>query len=256
MSQDAKTCWITGAGSGIGRELALRLARAGNTVYASGRDAAKLEDLVEAAGGNVIALPCDVTDDRAMATLFDMQGPTHLDLAILCAGTCEYIDLPDIDMDSMRRVLDTNFFGIANACVAALSLMENTTRTGHRPHIIGIGSLSSHVGLPRAEAYGASKAAMSYFLESLRIDLQGRVDVTVVYPGFVTTPMTAANDFPMPLLMPASKAADIILKRARKRPLTIAFPRRLHWLLRSMALCSPLWYKFIGPRLSRTGATT
>jgi len=124
-------------------------------------------------------------------------------------------------------------------------------KSKYRPHIVGVGSMSSYLGFPRAEAYGSSKAAMSYFLDSLRCDLKGEMDVTVVYPGFIKTPMTDTNDFPMPFLMSVEKAASVILSKVQKRPLTISFPLRLHLLLKAMKMMPGLWYSTIATRLSR-----
>lgn len=247
MTPAQKICWVTGAGSGIGKAMAARLAAQGHRVYISGRDAAKLEDAASSIKGEIIPLPCDVSDDKAMAGLLFDMGIPYLDLVILNAGTCEYIDMPLLDVSKCRRVFDTNYFGVVNSCIAALPLLKRA----ERPQIVGIGSLSSLLGLPRAEAYGASKAAMSYFLDSLRTDLDRQIDVTVVYPGFIRTPMTDRNDFPMPFLMAPEDAADIILSRMEKRPLRIVFPGRLYWLLRLMNLFSGLWYQWIGPRMSR-----
>ena len=266
-----KTIWVTGASSGIGRAMAEKLAQQGHRVYISGRSSQTLDDIVQQfdstygseasinSGGQLIALPCDVTDDVAMVNLLQQAGVQDLDTIILSAGTCEYIDLPDLDINMIRRVNETNYFGVVNACIAALPMLEITAEAAknsscERPHIIGIGSMSSYLGFPRAEAYGSSKAAMSYFLESLRSDLGDRMDVTVVYPGFVKTPMTDRNDFPMPFLVEVDDAADIILRKAVRRPLTIAFPARLNLLLKSMALLPRLWYLEIGKRLRRSGA--
>jgi len=252
MSDDRKVCWVTGAGSGLGRALVEKLAAAGHRVYISGRNGAALWSMVDEKDGDVIPVPCDVTDDRRMSEILQNQGVEYLDLVILCAGTCEYIDLPDLDIDKIRRVAETNYFGVVNSCIAALPLMKKAAGSGRkRPHLVGIGSLSSYIGLPRAEAYGASKAAMSYFLESLRCDVQDEIDITVVYPGFIDTPLTARNDFPMPFLMTAEKAAGIVLDRAAKRPLKIAFPWRLHRVLKTMQCCQRFWYGVIVPRLSR-----
>ena len=254
-----KTIWVTGASSGIGRAMAEKLAQQGHRVYISGRSSQTLDDIVQQfdstygseaslnSGGQLIALPCDVTDDVAMVNVLQQAGVQDLDTIILSAGTCEYIDLPDLDINMIRRVNETNYFGVVNACIAALPMLEITAEAAknsscERPHIIGIGSMSSYLGFPRAEAYGSSKAAMSYFLESLRSDLGDRMDVTVVYPGFVKTPMTDRNDFPMPFLVEVDDAADIILRKAVRRPLTIAFPARLNLLLKSMALLPRLWY--------------
>lgn len=252
-----KNCWVTGASSGLGRAITVRLAAAGHRVYASGRNGAALWALADEESGDIVPVPCDVTDDDTLAGVLAQHDVDCLDLVILCAGTCEYVDLPDLDVAMMRRVMETNYFGVVNACAAALPLMKRAAANGRgRPHLIGIGSMSSYVGLPRAEAYGASKAAMRYFLDSLRTDLHGQADITVVHPGFVETPMTAQNDFPMPLLMTADKAAGIILAQARRRPLAIAFPWRLHLALRAMQVFQRLWYSLIVPRLSRQSGAT
>lgn len=225
-----------------------QLAAQGHRVFVSGRNIKALDQLVEKSRGNITAIPCDISDDKAMAGLFSEKDIASLDTIILCAGTCEYIDMPLLDINKIRRVADTNYFGVVNSCIAALPLLKKSSLG---PHIIGIGSMSSYVGFPRAEAYGSSKAAMSYFLESLRTDLDREVDVTVVYPGFIKTPMTEQNDFPMPFLMTADKAAETILNKAEKHPLTIAFPSRLHLLLQTMKLFPRLWYSVIAAKISR-----
>jgi short-subunit dehydrogenase len=246
--------WITGAGSGIGRALADRLAGEGHRVYVSGRNPDKLESLAQSLGGDVIPVVCDVANDQEMAGVLAAHNVEHLDTVILCAGICEYIDMPALDIDTIRRVTETNFHGVVNSCIAALPLLKRQAGAspGERPHIIGVGSMSSYLGFPRAEAYGASKAAMAYFLDALRTDLVGKVDVTVVYPGFVSTPMTDRNDFPMPFLISAEEAASIIIRKASRRPCSIVFPLRLHWLLRVLSWFPGLWYSFISPRLSRS----
>lgn len=251
------TFWITGAGSGIGEALALRLAGAGHTVVISGRTPERLtalqNKLPESAGGRMIALPCDVTDDGQMSRIFAGQAPdiSHLDGIILCAGLCEYIDLPDLDVASIRRVTEANFFGVVNACAAALPLLRKGAEQGGRPFIAGVSSMSTYTGFHRAEAYGASKAAMAYFLNSLRCDVQEQMDVSVIYPGFVRTPMTEQNDFAMPTIVSVDYAADYILRKLEARARNIRFPWRLHFML-SIARCfQGLWYRVAVPRLKR-----
>lgn len=240
--------WVTGASSGIGREVAEQLAAEGHQIYASARNVESLASLVGSANGNVTAIPCDVSDDCIMPDVLSNHGIKTLDSIFLCAGTCEYIEMPELDIDMVRRVADTNYFGIVNSCIAALPLLR---KSANKPHIVGVGSMSSYIGFPRAEAYGASKAAMSYFLDSLRCDLVGDMDVTVVYPGFIKTPLTDKNDFPMPFLMTVEKAAEVILKKSSKRPLKISFPSRLHLLLQAMKVMPGLWYNTIATRMSR-----
>lgn len=242
--------WITGGGSGIGREMALLYAREGHDVVISGRTEDKLKDVVVAAEaeqlrGKVRALVFDVTNagevESARNRLNLIFG--YLDLVILNAGSCEYIKGQQLDVALFRRVMDTNLFGQINALNAALPLLRLAPE---RPLVAGICSLAAFIGFPRAEAYGASKAAARYFLHSARTDFKDVMDVTVVNPGFVTTPMTARNDFPMPFLMDASRAARRIAGALRRRPLEYNFPARLVFALRAAQLFNRLWYRIIG----------
>ena len=241
-----KVYWLTGASSGIGRELALQLAAAGHRVYISARSQPDLLALAKNFPEQLLPLPCDVSDAAQMAGLFGNMAnpPKWLDGIILSAGSCEYIDIDAIDISSFHRVMASNFYGVVHACQAALPLL----RAGHarnpavKPEIVGICSMSCYIGFPRAEAYGASKAAMRYFLEALRCDVQQEIAVTVVYPGFVATPMTQANDFPMPFMLTARQAADHIVRNLGKNKRSVSFPWQLHVLLKLAALLPGLWY--------------
>lgn len=251
--------WITGASTGIGRELAQQLAQQGHRVYASARSAAALETLAAAHPGLVIPLPCDVSDDAAMAGVFaqlpEALRPAQLDALVAAAGCCEYVDLPELDLASLRRVMDVNHFGTVNACKAALPLLQAAAAqpARGRPAILGVCSMSVYTAFPRAEAYGAAKAAMGYFLDSLRCDIGRDIDVTVVYPGFVKTPMTQGNDFPMPFCMTAAEAAQHIAAAIGEGRRAVAFPWQLHWLLKLASWLPGLWYGLLAPRLSRHG---
>lgn len=249
------SCWLTGAGSGIGRELALQLAQDGYRVYASGRSREALDALAALYPDRIVALPCDVSDDAAMAAPFaalpQTLQPAQLDLVIAGAGTCEYVDLPALDPALFRRVAAVNYFGVVNTCRAALPLLQAAAAAGSRPAIVGLCSMSVYTGFPRAQAYGSAKAAMRYFLDALRCDVGQDIDVITVYPGFVATPMTAGNDFPMPFCIGAAEAARRIRAALRSRPRNVAFPWQLHWLLRLAAWLPGLWYGVLVPRLSR-----
>lgn len=256
-ASDGGTYWVTGGGSGIGEALALRLARAGNRVLISGRNEEALRRVAKACPEQLIPLPCDVSDDAQMARLFADSAPQirSLDGIILAAGVCEYIDLPDLDVASIRRVTEVNYFGVVNSCAAALPLLRRArqTRPASRPFIAGISSMSTYVGFTRAEAYGSAKAAMAYFLNSLRCDVQEEVDVSIIYPGFVKTPMTDQNDFAMPTMVSVDYAADYVLRKLAKRSRNIRFPWRLHMMLGMARLFQGLWYGTLVPRLRRKG---
>lgn len=255
MQRAEQYWWITGAGAGIGRELALRLAADGHTVYATSRNHSDLASLVRLYPGRIIPLAADVTDSAALDALWQTLAPppTYLDGIILAAGICEYVDPPVLDAASFRRVMAVNFHGVVHACHAALPLLlaAQQQRAGARPKLIGIGSLSSVVGLPRAEAYGASKAAMHYFLDSLRSDVGHAIDITVVQPGFVATRLTAANDFPMPFLWSADQAGDFLYQHLWSGHRLLRFPWQFAMWLRLASALPALWYSTIVPRLRR-----
>ena len=254
-----KRIWITGASSGIGKALALKLAATNNRVVISGRSAESLHRVVDDVSAavskpDIQALAYDVTDDSATVSTSEqlLQLLGGLDIVILCAGACEYVDNADCDVAMFRRVYDVNIFGAVNTLAAAMPLL----RAGSdNPQIVAVASLSAVVGLPRAEAYGSSKAAMNYLFDSLRLDLHSEnIDVTVVNPGFVKTPMTSQNDFPMPFLMQPEQAADCMIKGIAARKRRVNFPLRLWLSLRLGALIPSLWYSVVGPRLARNKA--
>ncbi len=234
--------WIIGASSGIGRALAKRYADKGWRVFASARSEAGLVSLVsESSGstGEVVALPVDITSDAALGEvgrqLFAFPG--HLQKAIINAGTCEYVDSVPVDMSLLRRVMETNFFGAVQAANTALPLLENSVRSGLGGQLAFVSSSVTYQALPRAEAYGASKAALRYFAECIKADFQYTgIDFRVVSPGFVKTPLTDKNDFPMPELMEADDAAKEIFAGLDRSEFDIHFPKRFTRGLKFLSL--------------------
>jgi NAD(P)-dependent dehydrogenase (short-subunit alcohol dehydrogenase family) len=240
--------WITGASSGIGRELATRLAQQGARVYASARSEQALLALRE---HGVEALPCDVTDRgslRAAAQELSHRAG-HLDVLVANAGTCEYVDAAAFDSGLVERVFAVNFFGAVYTLEAALPLL----RAGSTRYIVGVGSTAAFNGLPRAEAYGASKAALHHFLESLRVDLTGEgFAVSVVAPGFVETPLTDRNDFAMPMRIGVGSAVDYMLDGMAARRHLIHFPPVFSWPVRALQLLPSSLRNRLLQRLVRT----
>ena len=247
-TESKRTVWITGASSGLGRSLALSLAGKGHRVIASARNEAELDKLV-GLDANIVALPCDITDETALEAAGKriLEISPHLDQVILNAGNCEYLDFPHPDWAAIRRVMEINFFGTVNCVKMALPLLRRSAND--RPHIVGVASQVTAAAFPRAEAYGPSKAAMQYFFDSLRLDLAAEgIDVTVVNPGFVDTPLTRKNDFPMPFLMDVDEAASRIVKNIESRPLSYSFPLRLSAMLALSKLLPGLWQKMVAPK--------
>ena len=215
--------WLTGASSGIGAALALELLNSGAQVALSSRTQGPLEALAQRFPGQVLVVAGDLTNSQTVREIGEHIAKVwgSLDTVILNAGTCEYVDARQFDSSIIEHVVRTNLLASSYCIEAALPLL----RAGVRPHLVGVASAVTYLPMPRAEAYGASKAGLRYLFESLRIDLADEgIEVTVISPGFVETPLTAKNDFPMPLSWPVDKAARHIFAKLKDRPLEIAFP--------------------------------
>ena len=243
--------WITGASSGLGGALAEQLATAGNFVIASARSHSALTELALRYPGKIKALPIDVSSKMDLKNTENKirEITDYVDMVICAAGICEYEDNLSFNPDVYERTLDVNFLGVVRVLKIALPLLK---KAQSRPHFIAISSLSSCIGLPRAEAYGASKAALNYFMESLRVDLSHiDIDLSVVRPGFIATNLTKQNDFAMPLMMTPEVAARRIIREVAHRKFLIDFPRRLSWALRLCKFFFPVWSAWIAPRITR-----
>ncbi|HHQ4788154.1 SDR family NAD(P)-dependent oxidoreductase [Aeromonas hydrophila] len=230
---------ITGATSGIGFQLALDYRRAGWQVWGCGRDG---ERLLALGRHGITPLQFDGRDASAVSEA--AASLPRVDLVILNAGNCEYMDVAEgFDGALFARVIETNLIATGHALAAFLPLLG----AGGRLAIVS--SSVSWLPLPRAEAYGASKAALDYLADTLRLDLAGKgIGVTLIRPGFVQTPLTAKNDFPMPCLVTLEEASRAIMAGLAAGRHQIHFPRRFIWLLRLLgALPVGLWL-----RLGRT----
>ena len=241
-----KKVWITGASSGIGRALAKEIAARGALLAISARNQQALQSLREEIlaestdGSNetheerVLCVPFDVTDrsanQHAVAEIRNQWR--YLDIAFFNAGTAEYIDINHFDAEIFERTIKTNFLSMVYGIEAVLPLLRG--RSG-----VQLGGMSSTVsfgGIPRAEAYGASKAAIRNMLQALRVHLvHQNIHVFTVCPGFVRTPLTDKNDFPMPLRIEADEAARIIAAGIAKRKQEISFPKTFSILYKLIA---------------------
>lgn len=214
---------ITGASSGIGLQLARDYAADGWHVTACGRNEERLETLRQAFP-QIETCVFDIIDLAETRTA--LSGKL-VDLAILCAGTCEYLDHGVVEAEKVHRVMLTNFSGPVNCLDSLLPQMQPGSR------VALVGSTASMVPLPRAEAYGASKAALAYFARSLAQDVKRQqVGITLVLPGFVDTPLTQRNDFAMPMIVDVVQASRIIRRGLAKGKAEIAFPALFAFILR------------------------
>jgi short-subunit dehydrogenase len=216
---------LTGAGSGIGRQLALTLAAERAAVAGIDREAGALGKLAgELAGKRFAWAVADVTDRpglrRAAAELEQRLGPT--DLLIASAGVGRETTAADFHAEDVEAIVRVNLVGVANSIEAVLPGMLER----RRGHLVVISSLASYRGLPRMAGYCASKAGVNALLEGLRPELKRHgIAVTTVCPGWVRTPLTASIKGPLPNLLEVDDAARRILKAVRKGKPFFAFPR-------------------------------
>ncbi|HEX8179454.1 MAG TPA: SDR family NAD(P)-dependent oxidoreductase [Pyrinomonadaceae bacterium] len=232
---------ITGASSGIGRALAVELARRGARVGLLARRADALQQVVrdiETGGGRALALAADVTDgaavQRAAEQLRAQFGP--VDVLVANAGVSGRLGLKQFDAEDVAAVLAVNVNGAANSVAAVLPEMI----ARGRGQLVAISSLAAYRGLPKSAPYCASKAALTALFESLRIDLRGTgVDVSIIHPGFIKTPLTAKRHTRMPYLMELDDATQKIVRAIERRRKLYAFPWPLASLGR-LALIMPV----------------
>lgn len=222
---DPETILITGASSGLGAALAKAYARPGTTLAIQGRQRERLEavaDVCRMRGAAVEPVCLDVTDRAAVDQWVRDVGTRHgLDLVIANAGVSGGTASGLEGAEQVRHLFSVNIDGVVNTVLPAIDVMV-PRRQGQ---IALMSSLAGYRGFPGAPAYSASKATVKAWGEALRPGLRREgVGVSVICPGFVRTPMTDANDFPMPFLMDVERAASLIVRRLRHNPARIAFP--------------------------------
>lgn len=237
--------WITGASSGIGLSLAERMMRDGWSVAGSARSAEALTKLEKLHPGRFFAYPLDVTDEAGAKAVVARirQERGRLDLAVLAAGTHLPVDVEDFEVKPFRTLVEINLMGVVN-CLAAVVPGFMSKRCGH---IAIVSSVAGYGGLPTAAAYGATKAALNNMTAALKFDLdQYDVKTQLVCPGFVRTPLTDRNPFPMPFLMEPEDAAEAFYKGLQSDGFEITFPRRFAIILKLLnALPYALYFRLV-----------
>ncbi len=241
IAQNAAGCaWITGASSGLGLALARRMAVDGWRVAASARSADPLAELAKSTEnlrGGIHAFPLDVTDPAAVAatvaSIEQSLGP--IDQAVLNAGTHRPVRAAELTAGIFRDLAELNLMGTVH-CLEAL-LPGMIARHGGR--IAVVASVAGYRGLPTSAAYGMTKAGLINMAEALKPELDGYgVHLQLVNPGFVRTPLTDKNPFPMPFLMEVEDAAEALYRGLRSERFEIVFPRRFAYLLKVLR-CLP-----------------
>ncbi len=246
-----KVVWLTGASSGLGEAFARRLIASGCVLALTARRAEALEALVEeyaAAGMTAISFPGDITDRDRMKEIANAIREQHgaIDILVANAGTHNPTSASAFNTDDYRRLIEINYLGQLHCIEAVLPHMIERGEG----HLAVVSSVAGFRGLPTAAAYGASKSALSHFLESIRFDLEPKnIAVTAIHPGFIRTPLTDQNDFPMPFLMEAPAAADRMYQHIVERRLESHFPRRFTYIVKAFSLLPYALYRAVIKRV-------
>ena len=243
MSKNQKKIWITGASSGIGKAVAEKFAKEGWQVAVSARRKEILDEMAK--DHNIYSFPLDVVDEQNCKITFQkiISEFTEIDLCIFCSGTYDPKKEKEIDIKQSKFVMDVNYFGVLN-CVKTV---EKYFKNKKRGHISIVSSIAGYRGLPNSSGYGPSKAALNNFAESIYFDFKKyNVRVSVISPGFIKTPLTDKNDFPMPFLRSVEFAAEKIYGGLIKsNSFEIHFPKQLTLILKFLRILPYKIYLFL-----------
>ena len=237
-----KTIWITGASTGIGKALAIKFANNGWNVAASARREELLKDLNNT-NKNIHPYPLDVTKiDNCKSTVeLIIKDLGQIDICVFGTGMHDPQSEKKFNLEKIRKIMEVNYFGTMNS-INSIYEYFSERKNGH---ISIISSVAGYRGLPAAGAYCASKSALISFAESLYFDMiRKNVKVSVICPGFIKTPMTDQNEFPMPMIKSAEYAADKIYLGILKRSgFEIHFPKTFTFLMKIIQIL-PNWLYF------------
>lgn len=225
--------WIIGASSGIGEALAQELSNQGATLILSARNEKKLNDLKEKIGEKHQVIPLDVSDITQVeeAAQTALSSVKRLDRVIFMAGIYDPNAIADINIEYAKKIIDVNFMG---ALYVTKTIMPIFEKQGSG-QIALCASVAGKLGLPNGQPYSASKAALINFTESLHAEAPKTIDVKLINPGFVKTPMTSKNDFKMPMVITPEKAAYAIAKGLKSKAFEIHFPKKFTYIVKTIA---------------------
>jgi len=237
-----KIVWITGASSGIGRALAIKFAKEGWTVAASARREQLLKEL-NVENSNIHPYPLDVTNIEQCKSTFKniLKDLKDIDICVFGAGIDKPKSKKIFDLENIREIMEVNFFGVMNS-VNSIYEFYSKKKSGQ---ISIISSVAGYRGLPAAGAYCSSKSALISFTESLYFDMiKKNVDVKIINPGFIKTPITEKNKTPTPMIKSAEFAAnEIFIGLTQKKLFEIHFPKSFTFLMKFLQIL-PSWCYF------------
>ena len=249
--EEKKVIWITGASSGIGKAVAIKFAKNGWIVAASARRENLLNELKEI-NENIYPFPLDVTniDKCKLVTTNIINQFRNIDICLFGTGMHDPKSEKKFNLEKVREIMEVNYFGTMNSINSIYDYFSEK-KNGQ---ISIISSVAGYRGLPAAGAYCASKAALTSFAESLNFDMQMKnVRVSLVSPGFIKTPMTDQNDFPMPMIKSPEFAANEIYKGLTvKRGFEIHFPKAFTYFLKFLQILpSGIYFKLVSKGMKK-----
>jgi short-subunit dehydrogenase len=242
---DKKVIWITGASSGIGKALSIKFAQEGWIVAASARRESLLQEL-NRINKNIHSFPLDVTNPEQCKKVFEniIKNFSDIEISIFGTGIHDPNSEKKFNLEKIREIMEVNYFGTLNS-INSVYDYYNDKKSGQ---ISVISSVAGYRGLPAAGAYCASKSALTSFTESLRFEMTRKnVRVSLVSPGFIKTPMTDQNDFPMPMIKsPEFAAEQIYIGLTKKTGFEIHFPKTFTYFLKFLRILpNSIYFKLI-----------
>ena len=244
MNENEKIVWITGASSGIGKALAIKFANNGWQVAASARRENLLQDLNNS-NSSIHSFPLDVKDENKTKKVFQniVEKFKSIDICVFCTGIHDPDSEKELSADKIREIMETNFFGTLN-CVMAVNKYFREKQNGQ---ISIVSSVAGYRGLPAASGYCASKAALTSLAESLYFDFKRyNVRISLISPGFIKTPMTDKNKFPMPMIKSAEYAAEkMFVGLTKKNAFEIHFPVAFKTIMKLLKIMKNWMYLLI-----------
>ena len=243
MSEEQKKIWITGASSGIGKALAKKFSFEGWKVAVSARRKEILDKM--ASDENIFSYPLDVTNQEQVSEVFSkiINDFGNINLCVFSSGTYDPKLEQEINIKQNKYVMETNFFGVLH-CIKSVEKYFKDKKDGH---ISIVSSIAAYRGLPNSSGYGPSKAALTNLTESLYFDFKKyNVRISLISPGFIKTPLTDKNEFPMPFIKSPEYAAEKIFNGLTKnRSFEIHFPKALTLLLKFLRVLPYRLYLFL-----------
>ena len=248
---EKKIIWITGASSGIGKALAIKFAEKGWTVAASARRENLLEDLNKF-NPNIYSFPLDVTEIENCKLIANkiIEKFGGIDICVFGTGMHDPKSEKRFNLNKIREIMEVNYFGTMNS-INSIYEYFSEKKNGQ---ISIISSVAAYRGLPAAGAYCASKAALTSYAESLNFDMKMKnVRVSLISPGFIKTPMTDQNDFPMPMIKSPEFAANEIFKGlTEKKSFEIHFPKAFTYFLKFLQILpSSIYFKLVSKGMKK-----